>query len=264
MTLGDFGRGASGLYAGVTSHTRFRPRTHSLRYRLFMMLLDLDDGPALGKGLRLFGYNRAGLISFHDRDHLAGDGRPLRAQIEGELARAGLDLQGGPIRVLCMPRVLGFVFNPISVYFCHYPDEGLGAILYEVNNTFGQRHAYLIPVGAEDAQAKKVVQSCNKRFHVSPFMDMDMRYHFKVGRPGPLARLIVDAHDAEGLKLAASFVGRRQALTDGAILRMVLTHPLLALAVLAGIHWEAVKLILKGLRLRPSPPAPAQPVTWVG
>ena len=254
---------ASGLYAGVTHHARFRPRAHRLRYRLFMMLLDLDEAEALSKRLKRFGYNRPALISFYDRDHLAGGDTPLHVQVRSELDRAGLDLQGGPIRLLCMPRVLGFVFNPISVYFCHRPDNTLGAVLYEVNNTFGQRHSYLIPVSAADAGKDEIAQSCDKHLHVSPFMDMAMRYHFRVSPPGAAVRLIVDAHDAEGPKLAACFRGERAELTDRAILKAFLAHPLLALAVLAGIHWEAVKLLLKGLRLKPNPPAPAEPVTVV-
>jgi DUF1365 family protein len=254
---------ASGLYAGVTHHARFRPRVHRLRYRLFMMLLDLDEAPDLSGRLKLFGYNRPGLMSVHDRDHLAGGDQPLAGQVRAYLAQAGLDLGNGAIRLLSMPRVLGFVFNPISVYFCHRPDGGLGAILYEVNNTFGQRHSYLIPVRREDAHAAQVAQDCDKRLHVSPFMEMEMRYHFQAGPPGEAVRLVVDAHDPEGLKLAASFEGRRRELTDAAILKAFLAHPLLALAVLAGIHWEAVKLLLKGLRLKPSPPHPIDPVTVV-
>jgi DUF1365 family protein len=252
--------GPSGLYDGVVGHARFRPKVHKLRYRIFMMLVDLDEAPALSRRLRLFGYNRAALIGLNDRDHLSGSRTPLKPQVEAELARAGLDLGGGPIRLLCMPRVLGFVFNPISVYYCHRPDGDLGAILYEVNNTFGQRHSYLIPV---EAASGPVVQSCDKVFHVSPFMDMDLRYHFRTAAPDDRASLVVDVDDAEGPMLVAVFQGRRAPLTDGAIAKAVLSHPLLCIAVLAAIHWEAVKLLLKGLRLKPSPPAPQASVTVV-
>ena len=252
----------SGLYSGVVTHARFRPRVHRLRYRIFMMLLDLDEAPGLAARLRLFGFNRPGLISFHDRDHLDGGDRPLREQVRAELARAGLDLEGGPIRLLCMPRVLGFVFNPISVYFCHRPDGSLGALLYEVNNTFGQRHSYLIPV-ADGGAGREIEQSCDKAFHVSPFMEMAMRYQFRVEPPGEDVRLIVNGADAAGPMIAAAFRGDRTALTDGAILRAFLAHPLLSLAVLAAIHWEAVKLLLKGLPLKPNPPAPSAAITVV-
>lgn len=250
---------ASGLYSGVVAHARLRPRMHRLRYRIFMTLLDLDELPDLGRRLRLFGCNRPGLIAFRDTDHLQGSGN-LRAEVRTLLAQAGLD-GGGAIRVLCMPRVLGFVFNPISVYFCHGADGRLVAMLYEVNNTFGQRHAYLIPVAKPDGGM--IRQSCDKAFHVSPFMDMAMRYHFEVAEPGQDARLAVDGHTPDGPMITTSFRGARRELTDAAILRAVLAHPLLSLAVLAGIHWEAAKLLLKGLRLKPSPPPPRAPVTIV-
>jgi DUF1365 family protein len=251
---------ASGLYDGVVTHARFRPRVHRLRYRIFMTLLDLDELPALGRRLRLFGHNAAGLIGFHDKDHLGGGG-DLAGEVRTMLGEAGLDTEGGAIRILCMPRVIGFVFNPISVYFCHRPDGSLTATLYEVNNTFGQRHTYLIPV---EAGASGVIrQSCDKRFHVSPFMDMAMRYHFALTEPGETASLIVDGHDQDGPMIAAAFRGKRSPLTDMGVLKAVLAHPLLSLAVLAGIHWEAAKLLLKGLKLKPEQPAPAQPVTVV-
>ncbi len=256
-------RHASGLYSGVVAHARFRPRVHRLRYRIFMLLLDLDEAESLGRRPKLFGYNRRALIAFRDRDHLAGDGRTLRSQVESELLAAGLDLGGGAIRILSMPRVLGFVFNPISVFFCHHADGTLGATLYEVNNTFGQRHTYLIPVSRAEARQDVIAQACDKAFHVSPFMEMAMRYQFQVAPPGGEARLIVDAHDAEGQMLAASFRGKRSELTDKAIAHAFMAHPLLSIAVLASIHYEAVKLLLKGMRLKPAPPAPSSPVSVV-
>jgi DUF1365 family protein len=250
---------ASGLYRGVVAHARLRPREHRLRYRIFMTLFDLDELPRLDRRLRLFAHNRAGLLAFHDKDHLQGTG-DLAGEVRGLLDKAGLDA-GGAIRVLCMPRVLGFVFNPISVYFCHRANGGLEAMLYEVNNTFGQRHAYLIPVAAHDGSV--IRQSCDKAFHVSPFMDMAMRYHFTVAEPGPGVLVGIDGHDAEGPMIVASFRGARVELTDAAILSAFLAHPLLSVAVLAGIHWEAVKLLFKGLRLKPGGPAPSAPVTMV-
>ena len=249
----------SGLYPGVVTHARFRPRAHRLRYRLFMTLLDLDELPDLDRRLRLFGHNRPGLISFHDKDHLGGTG-DLKAEVLAALDRAGVALDGGSIGLLCMPRVLGWAFNPISVYVCRRADGAVAAMLYEVNNTFGGRHTYLIPAG-EPAADGAIVQSCAKALHVSPFMDMAMRYRFRVRPPGRDATLVIDGDDAEGPVIAAAFSGRRRALTDPGILRAVVAHPLLALSVLAAIHWEAVKLLLKGLRLRPGPPGPGDPLT---
>jgi hypothetical protein len=252
---------ASGLYQGLVVHQRLRPRRHRLRYRIFQLLLDLDELDALDRRLRLFGYNRSALVSFHDRDHGPGDGRPLRPYIERELARAGLDFSGGRIQVLCMPRVLGQVFNPLTLYFCWRRGGRLEAILYEVNNTFGQRHSYLIPV---DGPAGEVVrQSCDKAFYVSPLQDMAMRYDFTVRPPGPELFVAVDSSDDAGPMLHAAFSARRSELTDGAILEAFLGAPLLMLKVMAAIHWEALRTWLKGARFRPRPSAPAEPVTVV-
>jgi DUF1365 family protein len=157
--------------------------------------------------------------------------------------------------------VLGSVFNPISVWFCHRRDESLVAMLYEVNNTFRQRHCYLIPV--TDPSAPVIRQSCDKQFYVSPFMRMAMTYDFKVIPPGENAVVAVDGHDADGKTIATSFTGRRRPLNDRALLGVVLAHGVLALKVVAAIHWEAVKLLLKGLRIQPRPAPPPHAVTIV-
>jgi len=251
-------RPASGLYAGVVAHARVKPRVHRLRYRVFMLLLDLDEIDALAARLRLFARNRWGLLSFHDADHGDGSGGAPRAWAEAQLRRAGLPT-GGPIRLLAMPRVLGLGFNPLSVWFCHGPDGALSAVIYAVRNTFGQRHGYLIPAAPEP----DLRQACDKDFYVSPFMDMDLAYRFRIRPPGEDVAIGVDAHDAAGLVLAAAFTGRRETIDDRALLRAWLGHPWMTLGVLAAIHWEALKIWLKGERLRPRPPAPAQGVTIV-
>ncbi|MEO3473683.1 DUF1365 family protein [Roseomonas sp. CAU 1739] len=250
---------ASALYLGAVVHARLRPVRHRLRYRMLNILLDLDEVAALGRRLVLFGHNRGALFSFHDADHGDGSATPLRAQIEALLRRAGLDPAGGRIRVLCMPRVLGMVFNPITVYFCHGADGALQAMLYEVNNTFGQRHSYLIPVTGDVRGALR--QRCDKRFYVSPFMEMGLTYNFRVTLPDEALSLGIDVHDATGPLLFAAFAGRRRPLTDARLLAAFLSHPLLAARVLGGIHWEALKLWWKGMRPRPRPAPPAEPVT---
>ena len=249
----------SGLYSGVTSHTRFRPRGHRLRYRIFMLLLDLDELTALDGRLRLFGQDRLRLTSFSQRDHLDGSATPLKAQVEAHLAAAGI-AHGGPVRLLCMPRILGGVFNPLSVYFCHRPDGALSAILYEVSNTFGERHSYLIPARSGQGVLE---QGAPKGFYVSPFMDMDLTYAFRIAPPGDSVSVTVDVHDAQGRLLAANFAGTRSELTDAAIWRAWLSHPLMTLGVMAAIHWEALKIWRKGEKLRPRPKAPTAPVTVI-
>ncbi len=223
-----------------------------------MLLLDLDELAELDRRLRWFSVSRFNLLSFQPRDHGDGSATPLRAQVERHLDAAGLASDGGAIRLLCLPRVLGYVFNPLSLYFCHRQDGGLVAILYEVSSTFGERHTYLIPV---TAGMEEVRQSAAKRLHVSPFMDMALSYDFKVRPPGDKVRVVIDTFDAEGLLLAASFAGVRRELTDQALLAACATHPLLTLKVVAAIHWEALKIALKGVRLRGGPPAPAEPMS---
>jgi DUF1365 family protein len=248
----------SALYAGTVMHQRYKPRRHALRYRICWMLFDLDDFPSR---LRLFSHNRFNLISFDDRDHLDGSAGNLRGQVEAAMASAGLQPDGGPIRLLCMPRVLGHAFNPITVFFCYRRDNTLTAMLYEVHNTFGGRHSYLIPV--EDPAAKTIRQGCGKAFYVSPFNHMAMTYAFRVLPPGESTAVVVHADDAGGRVITASFAGRRTRLSDAALAGIVLRHGMLSLKVLGAIHWEAAKLWLKGLRPQPRPAPPDNPVTIV-
>lgn len=245
---------ASGLYAGIVTHARVRPRAHRMAYRIFMLLIDLDEAPRLP--LRLFGFNRFNLLSFDERAHGDGSSRPLREQMMGHLRDAGLE-GGGPVRVLSMPRILGAAFNPLTVYFCHAPDDRLSAIFYEVNNTFGERHSYLLPVDGEG----RVDQACAKEFYVSPFMDMALSYDFHINPPGQAVGVAVRVSDEAGLVLNTAFSGPRTELTDAALLKAWLTHPWMTAGVLWAIHWEALKIWLKGERLRPRPPAPAYAVT---
>ena len=250
----------SAIYVGKVMHQRLRPRRHKLSYRMFSLLLDIDEIDGLAGRLRLFSRNRFNLFSFHDADHGDRACVSLRAHVERHLAAAGLQ-SGGAIRLFSMPRILGYVFNPISIYFCHRRDGQLQAILYEVNNTFGQRHSYLIPANAEEGNI--VEQRCEKRFFVSPFMGLDMDYGFRVGLPAKDMSVRITGSDGEGAMIVAAFTGEREELSDKALLRIFLSHPLLTLKVVAGIHWEAARLWLKGIQLHERPAAPGSPVTYV-
>jgi DUF1365 family protein len=250
---------ASAIYRGTVAHRRLRPRQHALKYSAFWMLFDLDELPSLGRSLTLFSYNRFNLFGFYDRDHGDSSGAVLRVWVDGHLKDAGIVTDGGPIRLLSMPRLLGYVFNPISIYFCYRRDGTLNAIIYEVNNTFGQRHSYLIPV--EPGAGRTITQSCAKQLYVSPFNDMDMSYSFKVQPPEASVAVAVDVLDAAGLIITTSLSGKRQALSDAAIAGTFLRHPLLSLKVIAGIHWEALRLWLKGMKITERPPCPEQPVS---
>ena len=247
---------ASGLYSGLVTHARVKPRPHRLAYRIFMLLIDLDEARELSRRVKTLGFGRFNLFGFDEARHGDGSGRPLKVQVEEMLAKAGI-APGGPVRVLAMPQILGRAFNPLTVYFCHRPDGALSAILYEVNNTFGERHSYLIPA----ADAPKVDQHVRKDFYVSPFMDMDLSYAFHIRPPEESVKVVVDAHDADGLVLAASFMGKRSELSDGNLIKAWLTHPWMTLGVVAAIHIEALKIWLKGEKVRVRTPEMGHRVT---
>lgn len=250
---------SSALYVGEVVHQRSRTFSHRLRYRLWMVLADLDELDGLQSHLGLLGRGRFGLISLRTADHGDRSDRPLRAQVEGHLAEAGIDIAGGPIRLLTMPRILGYGFNPISVFFCHTPDGALAALLYEVTNTFHERHSYLVAVPANPAGP--VRQTVEKQLFVSPFMDRDLSYDFTVRPPGDAVSVVVAVRRGDTPILTASFAGQRRPLTDTELLRAFMTHPLLTWKVTWGIHWEALKMLLKGARYRHRGAPPEQPVT---
>lgn len=249
---------ASGLYVGEVAHQRLRTFAHRLRYRVWMLLLDLDELDTVQSRLRLLPRRALSLISFRPSDHGDRSDRPLRTQVEAHLGAAGVDIAGGPIRLLTMPRILGYGFNPISVFFCHRPDGALAAILYEVTNTFHERHSYL---AATPQTPGPVRQTAEKTLFVSPFMDHGLSYDFTVRPPGNAVSITVRVRRGETPILTASFAGRRRPLTDRQLLRAFLTHPLLTWKVTWGIHWEALRMMLKGARYRERGAPPSHAVT---
>lgn len=251
------------LYVGRVTHARLQPVSHRFSYRVFSLLLDIDEIGGIARRLRLFSYNRWSLFSFHDRDHGPRDGTPLRLWIERQLRRADIDIEGGPVRLLCFPRILGYVFNPLSVWFCHRPDGELAAILYEVHNTFGESHSYLISVRDTESRGGSIAQGCNKAFHVSPFIGMAARYRFRLRLPGERLQLLIRQDIPDGQNLIASHTGQRRPLTDRALMRVFATHPLMTVKVMAAIHWEALRLWLKGAPYHRRPAPPETPTTVV-
>ncbi|OEO32066.1 hypothetical protein VW23_013315 [Devosia insulae DS-56] len=233
----------SALYRGEVAHSRLRPKRHSLGYKVFCLLLDLDELEALNGRFPLLGIERGGLFSFRQSDH--GDGQTsLKAWAAARLAEAGIGYDGGRVELLCYPRLLGFVFNPLSVYFCHQRDGRLAGILYEVHNTHGERHTYALPASGDE---RVVRHAASKQFFVSPFMPMECTYRFRITAPRERVGISILEDDAEGLLLTASFTGRREELSNRALWRAFAGYPLMTLKVVLGIHWEALKLIAKGV-----------------
>jgi DUF1365 family protein len=254
------------LYVGRVMHARLKPFRHRFAYRVFTCLFDVDEIPSLAARLRLLAHNRFGLFSFHDRDHGPRDGSPLRPWVERRLAEAGIAIGRGRIELLCFPRLLGYVFNPLSIFFCRDESGRLAAIVYEVKNTFGDQHAYVLPAGARQDPSQPVTHQTDKTFYVSPFIHMECTYRFRLTEPGDRLAVLIRQTDAAGELLVATLTGTRRALDDRSLALAFLRHPLMTLKVIAAIHWEALRLWVKGARLVPRPqpnaalPPPGTPV----
>jgi DUF1365 family protein len=248
---------SSCLYVGEVMHRRLRPVAHRFVYRVFSILVDLDELPTLDRRLRLFAHNRFGVFALRDRDHGPRDGTPLRPWVEAVCARFGIDIADGRIFLHCFPRVLGLGFDPLSIYWCQGADGAPKAILYEVKNTFGDQHVYFVRVDGVPRPGQALRHARDKIFHVSPFIGMEARYAFKLHEPGDRLSIAINETGPGGTILVATHRGDRRPLDDRTLLRAFLSYPVLTLKVLGGIHWEALKLWLKGAQFhsRPQPPS---------
>ena len=246
------------IYYTRVMHRRLFPVDYRFDYRVFTLLLDVD---ALDRLPRLLGRGSLGLLRFEPRDHGPRDGSSLRAWAEQILATRGIALDGGRIRLLCFPRVLGFGFNPLSLWYCEHRDGSLRAVIGEVRNTFGEHHSYLLAAGG-DPIPWPLRAEAEKCFHVSPLMDMGGHYRFRLSQPGDdLAVLIRQFDDHGRLKLVATQTGHGEPLTGRAVLRALFRVPLLTFKVMAAIHWQALKIWLRGAPYFPKPEPPRQEVT---
>ena len=232
------------LYRGEVMHMRLQPKTHQFRYRVFSVLLDIDRLEEAAR-LRLFRLGAFGVLSFVNRDHGTRDGSALRPWVEATLAERGLP-KPSTIKLHCFPRLWGYVFNPLSVYYCYDAAGRLESLLYQVKNTFGEQDTYALPA---DQGAEVTRHEHDKAFWVSPFIPMDQRYRFTVHAPGEKLAIRIRQSGPEGEVLIASHTAKAQVATDGALAAAIAAHPLLTLKVIAGIHYEALRLFLKGVPL---------------
>jgi DUF1365 family protein len=241
-------------------HVRFKPKRHRFRYRIASLLLDLDELPDLNDRLRFFSVDRPNLFAFYNRDHGPRDGSPVKPWVEAAFARAGRPIPGGRVLALCLPRTLGYAFDPLTVYWGYRSDSRLAGVLYEVKNTFGDQHAYMVPAPIDHRPGTPLIQAADKRFHVSPFFDRSGGYRFRIDEPGDRLRVMIRLVGDDGQdRLIATQTAERRELGDAALLRTLAVHPANTIKVIAGIHWEALRLWLKGATFhrRPEPPAEA-------
>jgi DUF1365 family protein len=248
------------IYAGHLMHRRSAPVVHTFCYPVSTFYFDLDELEGLDRALRLFSVNRANVVSFRDGDHMDGQPTKTKEKILAFLRSHGIDLEGGKVFLLTQCRVFNYVFNPASFYYCHAAGGALRCVVAEVNNTFGARHLYLLsehnrlPVAAH---AARVDYEARKVMHVSPFVSMDARYGFRFA---PVAeRLSVSMTESEHGQhfFDAHLYGRRVALTDRRLAWLLLRYPFVTLKIIAAIHWEALRLYLKGVPFyhQPAPSA---------
>jgi len=248
------------LYAGDVMHQRMKPVGHRFRYKVYSMLIDLDRLAEADRLSPLFSVNGRNVMSFHEADHLRGSPyKTLRAHIDALLEQAGLDEPAARIELACYPRIFGRVFNPLSVYYAYDHDGEPLALVYEVRNTFGENHTYVCRVEDGDMTPAGIRQSRSKLFYVSPFVEMEARYNFRMNLPGENLKWRILETDPSGPVLAATYNGNRRALTTAAVSSLLLQIPLLTWKIVGGIHYEALKLWLKGMRYvpRPAPPPSA-------
>lgn len=248
------------VYSAEVMHRRLFGSTYRFRYRVFSLLLDIDALDRVAEATPLFSRNRFNLLSFHDRDHLPAGESDLRAWAQRMLRQGGIDASPLTIRLLCFPRVLGLVFNPLSLWFCEAADGRPVAVIAEVRNTFGERHCYLLK--PERAGAGWPLRAAHaKEFHVSPFIGMQARYEFRLSRPDDRLSVVIREYQDDRLMLVATQTGRRQPFATTSLLLQLLRVPFQTLKVLAGIHWQALKIWLHGGRFHRKPTPPLEEIS---
>ena len=236
----------SWIYNGKVIHKRFKPKIHFFKYKVFSLLLDLDEIDTIDNKINLFSYNKFNLISFYDRDHGDRDGSSIKDWVIKNLKLNNIQHEDIKIKLLCYPRILGYVFNPLSIFFVYDNNSSLISILYEVKNTFGEQHTYIFRI---DSNSDLIQNNCNKKFYVSPFMDLNSKYYFKISNPREKLSVVIDQRDNEGKLLFASQDGIRTTFTTKNLILAYLKNPLMTIKIISAIHYEAFRLWLKGIKL---------------
>ena len=235
----------SSIYNGTVIHKRFKPKSHFFKYSVFSLLIDLADLEQLDKDIKFFSFNNFNLVSFFERDHGDRDGSSLIEWVKRNLEENEINSEDIRIKLLCYPRIFGYVFNPLSVFFIYNKSEKLISILYEVKNTFGEQHTYIFKVQDD---LKLFQHNCSKKFHVSPFIEMDCNYFFRILKPGERISVIIDQYQRNEKILYASQDGNRVDFNSKELLKSYLKHPLMTFKIISAIHFEAFKLWTKGIK----------------
>jgi uncharacterized protein len=236
---------SSSIYNGQVIHKRFKPKVHSFKYKVFSLLIDLSELEILDKQVNFFSYNKLNLISFYDKDHGERDGSSLIDWVHKNLKKNNINIENIKIKILCYPRILGFVFNPLCVFYVYNADDNLIAILYEVKNTFGEQHTYIFRV---EKNTNLIQNNCSKKFHVSPFIGMNCHYFFRLLKPGNKISVIIDQYDNTDKILYASQDGVRTDFNTKYLVKSYLKHPIMTFKIITAIHYEAFKLWIKGIK----------------
>ena len=235
----------SKIYTGKVIHKRFKPKEHYFKYNVFSLLIDLNELEQINKYIKFFSYNKFNIISFYDKDHGDRDGSSIKLWVKKNLRNIGIMTEDISIKLLCYPRIFGYVFNPLSTYFIYNKHSELISIFYEVKNTFGEQHTYIFK-----AQDEKTVQNkCKKKFYVSPFIEMDCEYHFKTLNPREQLSVVINQNDKDGKLLFASQDGISKKFNNKNLILSYLTHPLMTFKIIGAIHYEAFKLWAKRIKL---------------
>ena len=233
------------IYSGVVTHERFKPKKHFFSYKTFSLLIDLNEIEKIEKKIKFFSYNKLNILSFYNVDHGNRDGSSLINWVKKALKKSKINFNLGKIKLLCYPRFFGYVFNPLSIFYCYDKNLKLRAVLYEVKNTFNEQHTYIFRCSNS---SNLILQKCNKKFYVSPFIEMKTSYNFRLSKPGEKINILIKQNDQKGLLLIARQVGKRLDLTSRNLFFQFLKHPLMSLKVISAIHFEAFRLWFKGIK----------------